>query len=198
LVRFVLFVVEHQVAVVRNAVQYIDDAGAAQALLAAAVHVVAVFQQHVEDRLVGRDGVNLAAAGDLHLEGRVGLVADRRVGREIFEVDGARGPVLRGFLDGVHEAGGPAAVEVGAVFHLGQQRLDVEAVRGVAAVVVEDDMAAELRRSELGHEGGLLWRAGAVMQRVVGTARGQVVHHGQHGRDSDAAGDQQVAPGALG
>ena len=116
-----ILVVEDEVPVVRLAFQNVDDAGAAEAFLAAAVAVVAGIQQHVEDGLFRRDREDVAGARDLHLEARAGPLLDVRVGLEKLEMDGAEGPMLAGGGHRMHQAEGPAAVDVGAVLHLGQQ-----------------------------------------------------------------------------
>ena len=91
------------------ALQHVDDAGAAEAFLAAAVEIEALGAQHLQGGFVGRHLIDRAGAGDFHLEAFVGTLGDVRVGGEELEMHRAVGPMRRGVGHRVHQAGRPAA-----------------------------------------------------------------------------------------
>ena len=79
---------------------------------------------------------------------------------------------------------------------MAQQVSQRQALRGIAMVIVVDGLAGLHQRRQLLAERGALRRAGAVVQPELRASRAQVRDHRHHRRDADAAGQQQVAPGA--
>ena len=86
---------------------------------------------------------------------------------------------------------------MGAITGPLQHLVQLDAVGRITAVVVEGQVIAE-HRLHLVHIGGLFRRFGAIMQMHIAAGGLQVAAHGQHWRDADAAGDQQMRRGIIG
>ncbi|MEZ5740428.1 MAG: hypothetical protein R3E68_13920 [Burkholderiaceae bacterium] len=95
-------------------------------------------------------------------------------------------------LDLVHQRGGSAGIQVGAVRRFAQ-RPEIEDAIGVAVVMVQRDVIAQLVGEQNVAKRGQRGTACTPDQAKVASALSlQLPDHGQDRRDADAAGNEQV------
>src|SRR5450432_2083290 len=141
-------------------------AGAAGAAFARARRLVAAASQDLEDRNARGNLEAIAGSREAHAEG---LVAGPRRGAgidEAFEVDCGRRPMARHVAHRFEERPGSAAIQVRRG-RLLEDRPEIERAHGIAAVVMDDDLPAEVRALHLVAERGVPGRTREVVERVA-------------------------------
>jgi len=181
-------------AVVDLAGQDIDLAGAAQPLLAVAGNVDADGAQGLEQRLVRRHVDRQLGVMQFDLEARLLCRVQLRGRRgEVLDMQASR-PAARQLLQRRQQPLGSAGIDQGAVRAGANHGAQVQPSAVLFGVDVQAVAVVALQPVDERHAGA---RPAGVVDRIVLAEPFQAVGHGDDGGDADAAGDEEIPPGAL-
>ncbi|MCY1356328.1 hypothetical protein D9M69_427750 [compost metagenome] len=181
----------------RHAVQYLDDAGAADAFAALGVDVATMGLQHVDQAGVGRHLQHHAGTGQLHFERAGRSAVGGRVCGKVFKVNRiVRATAGRHFHHFVHERCRAAGIDVSGAAGTRQAFAQRAVQIRRLYAVMKFHVGGELRRQQLCKR-RVLRRTGEVMQTIRLTAFRQSISHAQQRRHADTGGEQHVLAGAV-
>src|ERR1700754_279286 len=115
------------------------DAGSAEAFATIGLDDITSRTQHIDNRFRRRDLENLSGLSENDLEWVVFAVRVGFRSRKMLEMHSMRRPGAQMLLDGRHEAPRAAKIDVHSRDVVGDQRLDVQPLRGIAMIMMNMD-----------------------------------------------------------